>query len=220
MADFRMVGERENGSKNIVVRDGRIAEMNKSGTKLFYFARAEVEISRNGKLTGRYISERDMIEAPDGCLILPYFCDDADWQVVLVEQFRIAIPGKTTEPAGGEANYCIWIEKPKESMARELEEETHIKVDPNEIELVFCEMIEPSMLGSRIWAGIIEISKSQLPVEIIGEELVSGECTVIVVKPLIKLLKDRDAMRIEMNLRTSRLLDELAKKVGLLTKNY
>lgn len=216
MAEFRMISGLERGSRPIVVHDGRVAEMNKSGKKLFFFARAEIEVILDGASPRRLICEREIIEAADGCQVVPYFKDTSGWHVVMVEQFRIALPGKTLEPAGGEVDE----KDPKASMARELQEEAHITVDANDIELVFCERIEPSMLGARMWSGIVEITRSQLPKELSGGEWANGEYTVLVVRSLLELLRERDAGRGDFCLRTSRALDELAKKVGLLTRNY
>lgn len=76
-------------------------------------------------------------------------------------------------------------------------------------------------MAAEAWGGIVEIQASRIPPELLHGEWDTGEYTVLVVKPLVDLLRLRDSMaEIWCDLWTSRLLDEVAKKVGLLTKNY
>ena len=48
-------------------------------------------------------------------------------------------------------------------MARELEEEVGIKVNPDQIELRFREIYLPSLLNGRAWGGIIEVEQERYP---------------------------------------------------------
>lgn len=215
MAEFTMLGQREDGFRSFAT-ESNIVWMNPKRTKKLFMARAEVEISIDGKVVRTYTSQRDTIEAPDGALILPYFREGSSWFVVMVEQFRIALPGKTIESPGGEVDRAAI----KQSMARELEEETRITVDSARIDLVFKELFNPSMMASKSYGGIVEIQLSEVPEQLLAGEWHLGEYTVVLVRPLVELLRQRDAMETELALYTSRLLDEVAKKVGLLSKSY
>jgi len=218
MAEFRMKDERALGVKEFVIAD-RVLNMNVKGTVRFSFGRAMVDIlASDGQLIRTVTSQRGVIEAPDGAQVLPYFMglEDSQWYVVLVEQFRIAIPAQTIEAPGGEVDEV----NPRESMARELWEEAHIRVTADDIELVYCERIQPSMMAARIWGGVVEVDESQLPSELLGGEFALGEYTVLVTRPLLELLKDRDALKFDLDLMLSRLIDEVAKRVRLLNKNY
>lgn len=217
MAEFRMVGERRIGVKPLTVRKNNVVELNPKATKLLYLAQAEVEIISRGRfLPHRYVSTRDTIEAPDGAQLLPYFWAGDEWIVVLVEQFRIAIPGQTYEAPGGEVDE----RDPAAAMARELSEETGIKIDHKAVEIVFCERIQPSMMAARIWGGIVRINPADLPPELLNGEVAFGDYTVLITKPLEELLVKRDTLTADFDLMLSRLLDEVAKRVGLLQKHY
>lgn len=198
-----------------VTPDGLTVRMNKKGTVRFFMASAVVEI-QTGTVKHEYNSSRGVIEAPHGAKVLPYYMNRDDWFVVMVEQFRIALPGKTLEPAGGEVDEIDL----QVSMARELEEEAHIVVPAEQIEIVFSAYIQPPMMRSKAFGGIVEIAESQLPRELVGGEWKLGEYTVVAVHRLLDLLRARDRMEADFDLETCLLLDAVAKKIGLLKKCY
>jgi 8-oxo-dGTP pyrophosphatase MutT (NUDIX family) len=136
--------------------------------------------------------------------------------VVMVEQFRIALRAVTLEAAGGEADE----DDPRVSMARELEEEINLHVRSDRIKLVYTAFIQPPILTSKVFGGIVRISESDLPKELLGGEHQFGEFTVLTVRSLIPLLKSRDAGEFTFDLETSRLLDAVAEAVGLIERRY
>lgn len=163
---------------------------------------------RIGKKT-RAIS-RGAIKTGEGANVLPYvFLKDA-WHVVLVEQFRLAIDAVTYEAPGG-----ILEGDAKQSMARELKEEADIEVNPEDIEIRFREYYLPSLLEGSAWGGIIEIQPSQLPGNLNCGLALESEYTFVRVLPLdeIQILKSQFSGKAVFDLWTSRLLDEVAKKV-------
>lgn len=216
MAVFRAT-KREFGFQSFQT-EGNIVLMNRTGTVRAGLARARVQISI-GTTVREYTSQRSVVEAPDGAQVLPYFKTDSGWNVVMVESFRIALPGQTLEAAGGEIDENE--KDPRFAMARELKEETGIEVRPDNIRIVLEEWIQPSTMTARAFGGIVEIRESQIPSNLVHGEWDTGEYTVVVIKPLLELLRFRDSMpEARFDLWASRLLDEVAKKVGFLIKNY
>lgn len=197
--------------------EGNVVLMNKTGTVNFCFARSEVEIhSDDGSLISSYKSQRGVVYAPDGAQVLPYFRYDSIWHVVMVEQFRIAVPIQTLECPGGEVDFADI----QSSMAKELREETQIEIKPARIKVVFRELIQPSTMNAWAYGSIVELNQKEIPDKVIGGEWQFGEYTALVVKPLVELLKLRDSGNHNLDLWASRLLDEVAKEVGLLRKCY
>lgn len=198
--------------------EGNIVLMNRTGTVRAGLARAQVQLSI-GTTVRKYTSQRSVIEGPDGAQILPYFKTDSGWKVVMVELFRIALPGQTLEAAGGEIDENE--KDPRLTMARELKEETGIEVHHDDIRIVLEELTQPSIMAATAFGGIVEILESQIPSNLVHGEWDTGEYTVVVIKPLLELLRFRDSMpEARFDLWASRLLDEVAKKVGVLVKNY
>jgi len=212
--NFRMIGERK--------EVGLKAILNKKGTIIAKFGQAEVEISVAGQPVKRYSSSRNFTENPDGAMVIPYFYKDGQWMVVIVRQFRIALAdGKeddyeTLEAVAGEA----YGDDKKVCMAAELKEEAGILVDPSKIKMVACEFHVPSSFSDDLYSGIVEIEESQIPKEILAGEWFDGEYTIVEIHPLVELLRARNQGGIKLDVWTARVLDEVAKQVGLLVKNY
>lgn len=216
MAEFRPVSI-EYGFLKPKIADDSTVLMNKTGTVSFRFARSEVEIrSDNGALISSYKSQRGVVFAPDGAQVLPYFKRDSLWHVVMVEQFRIAVPVQTLECPGGEVDFTDI----QSSMAKELKEETGIEVDSARIKIVLHELIQPSTMNAWAYGGIVELDQNEVPDKVIGGEWQFGEYTALVAKPLLQVLKIRDSGNHHLDLWASRLLDEVAKEVGLLKRCY
>ncbi len=201
-----------------VSEDGMALRMNRYGTSTFSITTAKVQVS-TGEQAHAFTARRGVIYAKNGAKILPYFEREERTYVVMVEQFRIALPGKTLEPAGGEANPDVDPDV-RTSMARELEEEAHITVRLEEIRVVFTGRIQPSMMPSKASGGIVRITESQLPKELVHGEHQFGEYTVVGIYPFLDLLRARDAGELDLDLETWLLLDGLAKELGLLLKRY
>ena len=145
--------------------------------------------------------EKYVFRVKDGANILPYFYSQNQWQVILIEQLRPAVKARTLEAPGG-----ILEGEVKESMARELKEETGIQVDPEKIEIVFKEYALPQLLDNYVYGGIVELENYQ-------DTIPSFPLFVI---PLSHVLRRRNILAVCFDLWTSRLLDEVAKKVNLI----
>lgn len=160
--------------------------------------------------------EREVIKLPRAGQILPYFKDPGDnrWKVVLVSQYRIAVRSETLEAPGGIFDKG---EAPEEALARELKEETGIKVGSNTIQIVLYENPLISLLDSALFGGIVKVgSKSAKSGKKSGLDT-ETEWTRVEVLDLVSLLKKPEKI---MDMMTARLLNEVAKETGLLTKNY
>ncbi|MEK7655126.1 MAG: NUDIX domain-containing protein [Patescibacteria group bacterium] len=216
MAEVRYSGLTYGSVPLVVSENGETVNMNKEGTATFSFVGADVSIGVQEGQMHTYKSTRGVVRAPHGAKVLPYFMRGGEWHVVMVEQFRIALPGKTIEPVGGEVDE----ETPKQSMVRELEEEAHIVVRSEDVDVVYILYILPSMMRSKVFGGIVKIDESQLPLEIVGGEWSLGEYTVVGTYKLLDLLRSRDDMSWISDIETYLLLDAVAKKVGLLAKLY
>lgn len=207
----------EQGFARPKVTDQNVVLMNGRETINFRFCRARVKIfSNSGNFIRKYMSQRGVITAPPGAQVLPYFWCDKEWHVVMIEQFRIAVHGQTTECPGGEAD----LDDIRMVMARELEEEAKINIDPIRIKIVFCELIQPSIMNALAYGGIVELDPAEVNNQEIGGEWNFGEFTAVATKPLIETLRWRDSGKHDLDLWGSRLIDEVAKKVGLLKKCY
>ncbi len=198
-----------------VSEDGKTVFLNNRGTVSISIAGVSVSIV-SGDREVDASHTRSVVTAPHGATLLPYFIRGEEVRVVMVEQFRIALCSSNLEAAGGEADE----ENVRASMARELEEEARITVSSESIKLVYGAYIQPSMMASMAFGGIVRISEDELPKELLGGEHQFGEFTVLSVRPLVPLLKARDAGDVTLDLETSRLLDAVAETVGLITRHY
>lgn len=161
--------------------------------------------------------DREVIKLPAGGQIMPYFKDARGlWHIVLVSQYRISLGYKTIEGPGGRIDKS---ETAKKAMARELYEETGIKVMPRSIAIIFNEHILTSLLNAGIFGGIVKI-KAGMVKNKENHDSGNGEQTVVVITNLKNFLKKRREGKIKIDLITSRLVDEVAKNVGLLVEKY
>ena len=160
---------------------------------------------------------REVIKLPLGGQVLPYFKDNRNaWRVVLVNQYRPAVLKKTIEAAGGQLDY----EPAETALSRELLEETGIKVNPESIKIVINEYTHPSILNTCSTGGIVKINQRMVKNKRKAGNNHENEQTQVEIFDLIKLIKKREANLITLDLITSRLIDEVAKTVGLLVKKY
>lgn len=158
------------------------------------------------------------VNLPPGGHILPYFKDSRGrWKVVLVNQYREAVGKKTIEAPGGRIENR---EKTKTALSRELKEETGIKVNPKLINIVFYEYLHPPVLNISVFGALVKISQKMVKNKNKKGNANENESTQVELYDLANLLKKREAGKIKIDLMTSRLLDEIAKAVGLLVKKY
>lgn len=160
---------------------------------------------------------REVIKLPLGGQVLPYFKDIRGvWRVVLVSQYRVSLRTKTIEGAGGIIDKGEIVQK---ALARELYEETEIRVEPKTIIIVLNEYALTSLLDTSVFGGIVKINASMVKNKE-KRDSGNGERTQVEIFNLKDLLKKREEKAIKIDLITSRLIDEVAKIVGLLVKKY
>lgn len=196
--------------------DGTVVRLNKHGSVSCSYVKADIYIGLHEKSLQRYARELPVITAPPGAKVLPYFWEDNAWHVILVEQFRIALPGNTVEAAGGEANE----QHIRTSMAAELLEETGITVNPERIQVVSIAYIQPSILNAKAYGGIVKIEPAQIPSHRVSGEWQQGEYTILTARPLLSLLRSMDDGTFTTDLETRVLLTALARRTGYLVANY
>ena len=160
----------------------------------------------------------EVIKLPLGGQVMPYFKDAKGvWNVVLVNQYRIALKKNTLEAAGGIIDKG---ETPQEALSRELKEETGIRVKPKSIRIVFEEYPMSSIVDAIVFGGIVEIKTGTVKNKKIADDNHERENTRVKIFKLTDLIKKRLAKTLKIDLMTSRLIDEVAKAVGLLVKKY
>ena len=165
------------------------------------YTRVEAGTSSDSGEVQRYDLQRRMVVVADGAMVLPYFQQHGVWQLVFVEQFRVAIGVSTVEAAGG----VVEDETPRATMVRELSEEAGIVVVEERVVLCFNEYFLPSLLSATAWGGIVEIAADELPSQTV---LRSGCCLRVL--PLFECFeKKRRGERVVFDLWTSRLIDEV-----------
>lgn len=159
----------------------------------------------------------EVIILSGGGLILPYFSSSRGrWKIVLVSQYRPAVLKKTLEAAGGLLDH----QSVKTALIRELLEETGIKVNPQSIKITVNEYTHPSILSTRFIGGIVRINQNMVKNKKKAGNEFENERTQVEIFDLVELIKKRETNLITLDLMTSRLLDEVAKTVGLLVKKY
>lgn len=196
----------------------RVEERIISKTKyLKHVIRTVANFRDNGETSGLIKINSSVIKLPSGGQIIPYFRNSSGkWKVVMVNQYRVPIKTETIEGAGGRINKG---EAVKKAMARELSEETGIKIKPEIITIVFNEYALPSLVDASVFGGVVRIN-AHMVVDKKKQNSGNGERTQVRIFDLINFLRKRDKKTIKIDLFTSRLIDEIAKVVGLLVKKY
>ncbi|MBI2670068.1 MAG: NUDIX domain-containing protein [Candidatus Yanofskybacteria bacterium] len=176
---------------------------------LVCFVEKQARITIGGKFSRTVILPA--VEGPSGANVLPYFVSEGKCYIVLVAQFRNAVEIVTWEAPGG----IIGPEGVLKSMARELEEEVGVKVNLEDIQVVFKEYLLPSLINAFGWGGVVEINKNDLPPDRIYGEPQENEFTLLVVRPLVEIIEMRKSGEIVFDLWTSRLINEVANKLRI-----
>lgn len=184
-------------------------ELSRWGHAKFVEKEARIEVDGQEK-----IIKRVSIEAPNGANVLPYFFIGNKCYIVLVAQFRTAVEAVTWEAPGGVVEDGEQY-KIKSTLARELAEEAGIIIDANNIELVFKEFFIPSLTCGLGWGGLVQIKEKNLPLDRINGEPQEGEFTSLVVKSLDEIVDMRINQKVIFDLWTSRLIDEVSKRVRM-----
>lgn len=173
--------------------------------------------NKNGATTEPIEINVEVIILPGGGLILPYFKNSRGrWSVVLVSQYRPAVKSTTLEAPGG----ILDSKFPKVALARELLEETGIRVSWQSIKIVVIEYTHPSILSNYNIGGIVRVDPKMVLNKKMAGKRCENERTQVEVFDLIELIKNREMSMMTFDLMTSRLIDEVAKTVGLLVKKY
>ncbi len=216
MGSFRKVGETTLCSNKPGFQDKFIT---------YRWPQMTVEVN-SGTLKRTFISSRGVAYGADGCVVVPYFHDPFDnrWKIVMVKQFRVAVESETIEPAGGRISedplICFSKDLAKNAMAREMEEEIGLVVHPSKIKIVLVEWILNSLLNNTFFGGIVQINSEDIPEDGIRGEWGLCEYSINCIFDLTDILKDRDDGRKKFDLISSRMLDEVAKEVGILKISY
>ena len=182
---------------------GRVANLHPNGNMTAAFAKADVTLTLENGTTRQYQSERGIISILDGVKVLPYGFWEGAWHVVMVEQFRVALPGATLEPPGGGLDSADIRKK----MTEELAEEAHILLEPQRIRMVYSAYVQPSVMAAKAHGGIVEIQHAELPENLLAGEQHKGEYTVVCVRPLRELWTARGTGKWIPDLETWLLLD-------------
>lgn len=174
-------------------------------------------LSRDGNFRRIRMVKNEVIMLPSGGQVLPYFEDsEKKWKIVLVSQYRPAIKNMTVEGAGG----ILDGKAPQKALARELKEETGVRVNPRSIKIVLNEYAHPSILSASVFGGIVEIKAHMVTDKKIAGKKSENERTRVEICDFLHMLKEREKGLTKVDLLTSRLLDEVAKATGLLVKKY
>lgn len=202
-----------NWTSKFIVRDKSVSK-----TKYVnHVLRRVTGLKRKNAATEPIKTNTEVIILSGGGLILPYFNNSrGEWKIVLVSQYRPAVLKKTLEAAGGRLDN----QPPKIALSRELLEETGIKVKPQSIKITVNEYTHPSILSTCFIGGIVRINRRMVKNKKKAGNEFENERTQVEVFDLIEILKNRDNGLIMLDLMTSRLIDEVAKAVGLLIKKY
>lgn len=196
---------------------GKILIRDKTVLATKYIKHVFRHVKFNNKKSEPFEMNTNVIILPLGGLILPYFKDsEGKWKIVLVRQYRPAVKKQTIEAPGGKLD----SEPAKTALSRELKEETGIKVGPKTIKIVIREYSNTSIININIIGGIVRINQCMVKDKKNAGNKSENEWTQVKIFDLIEILKKRDNGSIMLDLLTSRLIDEVAKEIGLLIKNY
>lgn len=137
----------------------KIEPISKKFHNVFRFTRRTAEVSLGNGY--RYKFMRHVLETGPAVSILPYFYDryKKDWYVVLVRQYRPAVNAMCLEAPGGLTQEGKNL---KTEMARELLEESGIKVKPAEIKVIGKQHLAASFCDQVVHLGIVELKISDL----------------------------------------------------------
>jgi len=135
----------------------KIESISKKFHNVFRFTRRTAEVRLKDSSKRQFV--RHVLETGPAVSILPYFYDKAkkDWYVVLVRQYRPAVDAMCLEAPGGLTQEGKNLKK---EMARELLEESGIKVKPIDIKIVGKQHLAASFCDQVVHLGIVNLKIS------------------------------------------------------------
>ncbi len=168
----------------------KIEPISKKFHNVFRFTRRTAQISlRNGTM---YRFLRHVFETGPAVSILPYFYDKKkkEWFIVLVKQYRPAVDAMCLEAPGGLTKKGRNLKK---EMARELVEESGIKVKPESIKIVGKQHLATSFCDQVVHLGIVEIKNPHTLAELVNKHhgiINEREFTEIIIVPISRAIKN------------------------------
>lgn len=172
----------------------KVEPISKKFHNVFRFTRRTAEITlKDGRL---YKFLRHVFETGPAVSVLPYFYDriKKDWFVVLVKQYRPAVDAICLEAPGGLTHDGKNL---KSEMARELLEESGIKVKASNIKIVGKQHLATSFCDQVVHLGVVDlkINSSKELVHLYNRNhglINEKEFTEIVVVPISQVIKKSD----------------------------
>ncbi len=174
---------------------GRITKIQKLSGKfhnIFRFTRRTAKVKlHNGK---EYSLVRHVLETGPAVSVLPYFYDEQakEWNVVLVRQYRPAVDAVCLEAPGGLTHEGSDL---KQEMARELQEESGIKIPSKTIKVIGTQHLANSFCDQVVHLGIVKLPPKVIDQLRRKEKIHNGvvserEFTEVAVIPLKNAVRD------------------------------
>jgi 8-oxo-dGTP pyrophosphatase MutT (NUDIX family) len=172
----------------------KVEIISKKFHNVFRFTRRSAQITlKDGKI---YNFIRHVFETGPAVSVLPYFYDKKkkDWFVILVKQYRPAVDAICLEAPGGLTHDGKNL---KSEMARELLEESGIKVKISDIKIVGKQHLATSFCDQVVHLGIVDLKINSCDdLEHLFKKnhglINEREFTEVVVVPISKVIEKAD----------------------------
>jgi 8-oxo-dGTP pyrophosphatase MutT (NUDIX family) len=175
----------------------KITPISEKFHNIFRFTKRIAEVTLGDGTT--HSLERHVLETGPAVSVLPYLYDkdEKQWHVVLVRQYRPAVDEMSLEAPGG------LLEKGRnvrEEMARELQEEAGIGINPLKIELIGEHHLASSFCDQVVHLGTIKLEIESIEVFLKNIKRHNGvvsekEFTEVMILPLSKALKEKELVK-------------------------